>query len=91
MMPCALRTCLQWLIVTCTGKESPGSTPARSTSVLAVMVLSGVDGVILRVSLFRIRVLADDLGSLPIWKLWLLLLSRLEELTLLGAGLSGAR
>ena len=37
--------------------------------VLAVMVLSGVEGVTLRDSLFRIRVLAEELGSLPIWKL----------------------
>jgi hypothetical protein len=34
-------------------------------------------------------VLADELGSLAIRKLWLLSLGRLDELTLLGEGLSG--
>ena len=68
MMPCALRTCLQWLMVIVTGKLSPGSTPARNTSVLAVIVLSGAEVAVLRVSLFRTPML-EELGSLPIWKL----------------------
>ena len=41
-----------------------------------------------RVSLLRIPAL---LGSLMVWKLWLLLLGRLDELTLLGTGLNGGR
>lgn len=45
----------------------------------------------LRASLFRIPVLVDELGSLGTWKLKLLLLRRLDELTLLGAGLRGGR
>lgn len=73
------------------GKVSPGSTPARRTSAFAVMVLSEIEGVALRPSLLRPPVLAEELGSLWIWKLWLLLLGRLEELTLLGEGLSGGR
>lgn len=88
MIPCALRTCLQWLIVTVMGRVSPGSTPARKSSAFAVMVLSEIDGVTLRPSLFC-PVLADELGSLAIRKLWLLSLGRLDELTLLGEGLSG--
>lgn len=83
--PCALRTCLQWLTVSLMGKVSPGSTPARITSVFAMMVLSGTDGVVLRVSLRPV------LGSLTTWKLWLLLLGRLDELTLLETGLSWGR
>lgn len=79
-------------MVTLMGNVSPGSTPARRTSALAVMVLSETEGVTLRPSLFRPPpVLVDELGSLAIWKLWLLLLGRLEELTLLGDGLSGGR
>lgn len=42
----------------------------------------------LRASLLRIPALV---GSLTIWKLWLLLLGRLDELTLLGTGLNGGR
>lgn len=73
------------------GNVSPGSTPARKTSAFAVMIPSVTDGVMLRASLLRIPVLVDELGSLGTRKLWLLLLGRLEELTLLGAGLSGGR
>lgn len=91
MIPCALRTFFEWLMVTLIGRVSPGSTPARSSSALAVMVLSEIEGVALRPSLFRPVVLAEELGSLTIWKLWLLLLGRLEELTLLGDGLNGGR
>lgn len=71
------------------GNVSPGSTPARKSSAFAVMVLSETEGVALRPSLFRPLVLADELGSLAIWKLRLLSLGRLDELTLLGDGLSG--
>lgn len=71
------------------GRVSPGSTPARRSSALAVMVLSERDGVALRPSLFCPPVLEDELGSLAIRKLWLLSLGRLDELTLLGEGLSG--
>ena len=71
------------------GRLSPGSTPARESSAFAVIVLSVTEGVALRPSLFRPLVLADELGSLTTWKLWLLLLSRLDELTLLGEGLNG--
>lgn len=71
------------------GRVSPGSTPARRSSAFAVMVLSEIDGVALRPSLFCPPVLADELGSLAIRKLWLLSLGRLDELTLLGEGLSG--
>jgi hypothetical protein len=66
MMPCALRTCFQWFIVTVMGNVSPGSTPARKSSAFAVMVLSETEGVALRPSLFRPPVLADELGSLAI-------------------------
>lgn len=78
-------------MVTFIGRVSPGSTPARNTSVFVVMVLSAIDGAALLPSLFLLPVLADELGSLASWKLWLLLLGRLEELTLLGDGLSGGR
>lgn len=78
-------------MVTLMGKVSPGSTPARSTSALAVIILSDIEGVALRPSLFRPPVLVDELESLWIRKLWLLLLGRLEELTLLGEGLRGGR
>lgn len=71
------------------GSVSPGSTPARKSSAFAVMVLSEIDGVTLRPSLFCPLVLADELGSLAIRKLWLLSLGRLDELTLLGEGLRG--
>jgi hypothetical protein len=71
------------------GKVSPGSTPARESSAFAVMVLSVTEGVALRPSLFCPLVLADELGSLTTLKLWLLLLGRLDELTLLGEGLNG--
>ena len=71
------------------GNVSPGSTPARKSSAFAVIVLSETEGVALRPSLFRPLVLAEELGSLAIWKLKLLSLGRLDELTLLGEGLSG--
>jgi len=57
---------------------------------VAVMVLwSDEEVVLLRASLFLRLAAFVELGSLTIWKLWLLLLRRLEELTSLGAGLKG--
>ena len=75
--------------MTVIGRVSPGRTPARRSSAFAVIVLSEIDGVALRLSLFCPPVLADEPGSLEIRKLWLLSLGRLHELTLLGEGLRG--